>query len=672
LDCAYNPTVQEESENDDASEAVEDSGDEDMVVVTVNVAAAAAADGSVPISTKDAMKREDWDFWKAGLWNEFDNFMKRGAWEITKLPKGRKAIRQKMLYKLKRDQATQVDNAKARSVALGFMQKPGVDYTETYAATVMDQSLLTMLAVSLYEYERRRGTRADDKDPWVIAESCDVEAAFLNSELEEEIYLEMPDLFREYCKDRGIEIPPDADCIRAIKSQYGLVQAAHNWSKMLVRILTDPKGIAMIQLESDPCVFVKRAEDNSLLLILGGHIDDLAYGGVRSEVENLKAQLRKHVAIKDLGTLARHLGVDYRILNDDRGTYIECSMEEYLRETVEEHEKECGKVLKDFPTPGKPQCILEASDGDATCEELYRRYVGRLLYAARKVGPDFYNAVRDLTPHVSNPGDEQLKALERVLGYLKHHYKPMQLRTPMELRVVAYSDSDWATDKRDRKSVLCHLITIGGALVHWLTRKSTGIAGSSTDAETQAASEASKDIKYENMMLDEIYGVNPPPRAGTDDPEVVRPEGVGAVLPSILHCDNSGTVFIARNGSVGSRTKHIDIRERYVLELTRSGELRVDYINTEDNPADMGSKNCKESTHLKHARTVLEGRFDPPSREDVGRVEQGCSEGSVGARAGAAVSDRDWTTVTKTRRTPKKDIRDRPQDRKDGKARASK
>ena len=63
--------------------------------------------------------------------------------------------------------------------------------------------------------------------------------------------------------------PIGGRCIRAIKSQYGLVQAAHNWEKLLVKILTDPIGLAMIQLDSDPCVFVKRAEDGSLLLILG-------------------------------------------------------------------------------------------------------------------------------------------------------------------------------------------------------------------------------------------------------------------------------------------------------------------------------------------------------------------------------------------------------------------
>jgi hypothetical protein len=51
------------------------------------------------------------------------------------------------------------------------------------------------------------------------------------------------------------------------------------------------------------------------------------------------------------------------------------------------------------------------------------------------------------------PGKEHWKALEHLLGYLKHHYRPMKFHAPKELRAVAMFDGDWATDKNDQKSM---------------------------------------------------------------------------------------------------------------------------------------------------------------------------------------------------------------------------
>jgi hypothetical protein len=129
---------------------------------------------------------------------------------------------------------------------------------------------------------------------------------------------------------------------------------------------------------------------------------------------------------------------------------------------------------------------------------------------------------------------------------------------------------------------------------------------SSTEAELIAASVAATDIKFENLLLGELVGDK-------------------LLKPSRLYVDNSGAMFIAHNGAVGSRTKHVDIRERYVTEMASQGELEVIYISTDRNTADVLSKNCKKEIHKKHASNLYQGRFPYSSREDVVSTYAKCS-----------------------------------------------
>ena len=89
-----------------------------------------------------------------------------------------------------------------RNVVLGYEKIPGVDYSESYAPVVADQTVRTMLGMSLYEYMKRTAGKHATEEFCEIAKALDVEAAFLNAILEEEVYIDIPELFDEYCESR--------------------------------------------------------------------------------------------------------------------------------------------------------------------------------------------------------------------------------------------------------------------------------------------------------------------------------------------------------------------------------------------------------------------------------------------------------------------------------------
>jgi hypothetical protein len=123
------------------------------------------------------------------------------------------------------------------------------------------------------------------------------------------------------------------------------------------------------------------------------------------------------------------------------------------------------------------------------------------------------------------------------------------------------------------------------------------VALSSTEAELYGESSAAQDVMFEMNMLDEILGK--------------------ALRPSIIYGDNMGAIFLARNLAVGQRTKHIDIRTRFITNLVESKQIEMEHMRSELNPADAASKNCKEATHVRHAGNIYNGTFHPSIGEGV-------------------------------------------------------
>jgi histone deacetylase 1/2 len=127
---------------------------------------------------------------------------------MENLPLGRNAIGNKWVFKVKAKPDGLVDRFKARLVAQGFNQRARVDYYETISHVVKLSTLRTLLAIAA-----RRNMHMH---------SADIETAFLNEYLQEEIYMRQP----KGTKDGTPRI------MRLLKSIYGLKQASREWYKL--------------------------------------------------------------------------------------------------------------------------------------------------------------------------------------------------------------------------------------------------------------------------------------------------------------------------------------------------------------------------------------------------------------------------------------------------------
>eukprot|EP00253_Pinus_taeda_P025371 PITA_25371 len=147
---------------------------------------------------------------------EYHSLLANDTWDLVPLPKGRKLVRCKWVYRTKYGPDGKVDKHKARLAAKGFSQVEGIDYTETFSPIAKMNSirLVLSLAASL---------------KWEVHQ-MDVKYAFLQGDLHEEIYMEQPIGF----------IQTDSSLVcRLKKSLYGLKQAPRAW-KTLVLTHTRP------------------------------------------------------------------------------------------------------------------------------------------------------------------------------------------------------------------------------------------------------------------------------------------------------------------------------------------------------------------------------------------------------------------------------------------------
>ncbi len=107
-------------------------------------------------------------------------------------------------------------------------------------------------------------------DDW-STEAIDVEAAFLEGEMDHELYISQPYMYAEYCAARGIDLGKN-DVIRLMMSQYGCVQSARIWSKKYVSIVTN-EVCQLKQCKTDPCIFYRRDDDGKVVLLMAAYID---------------------------------------------------------------------------------------------------------------------------------------------------------------------------------------------------------------------------------------------------------------------------------------------------------------------------------------------------------------------------------------------------------------
>ena len=216
--------------------------------------------------------------------------------------------------------------------------------------------------------------------------------------------------------------------------------------------------------------------------------------------------------------------------------------------------------------------------------------VGKVMYLVNKSIPTCLSPIRELAKHCSHPTKLHWKGLTRLIGYIKANIgKGRFLMKPNELRIIAYTDSDYANND-ERKSITGGIVTLGGSPTYFMSKMQSIVSLSSTEAEYIALGTITQEVLFQRQILNELL----------DDKDEKT---------SIIYEDNLGAIYLAKNQQISQRTKHIDVRHHFIRNLVEAKVIDVKYIKSEDNVADILTKSVKEEIFNKHANTINKGKI---------------------------------------------------------------
>jgi len=173
----------------------------------------------------------------------------------------------------------------------------------------------------------------------------------------------------------------------------------------------------------------------------------------------------------------------------------------------------------------------------------------------------------------SNPGIAHLEAAKCILHYLKGTIDPnlvLDRRMKGGFDLVGWTDSNWAQDPDDCQSTSRFAFDVGGGVISWSSKKQPTIAMSSVEAKYIASANATKEVVWLRMLLQEL-----------DLPQTKA---------TIIHADNQGSIALAHNPVSHSRAKHIDIQHHFIRERVERGEVSLNYVSTKEMMADIFTK----------------------------------------------------------------------------------
>ncbi|PNY18109.1 retrovirus-related Pol polyprotein from transposon TNT 1-94 [Trifolium pratense] len=466
--------------------------------------------------------------WKQAMQDEYKALMDNKTWSLVPLPPHRKAIGCKWIFRVKENPDGTINKFKARLVAKGFLQTAGFDFTETFSPVIKPITIRIILTLAV-------------TFKWQV-QQIDVNNAFLNGVLQEEVYMAQPS---------GFESSDKSLVCKLHKSLYGLKQAPRAWYDRLTQALLQ---LGFIKSKCDPSLLVHNQNGTCTYVLI--YVDDiLIIGSAPHLINDLINKLNMSFALKRLGQVDYFLGIEVHHLSS--GALL-LNQSKYVRDLL------CKAKMEDSKPIGSPMvssCRLSKYGTDTmTDPTLYRSVVGALQYATL-TRPDIAFSVNKVCQFMAHPLESHWKAVKRILRYLKGTLShglllnPSSAGPPFSLR--AYSDADWATDHDDRRSTSGSCIYFGPNLVSWGSKKQPLVARSSTEAEYRSMANTTADLLWIQSLLRELQ--------------------VPFLTPTLL-CDNLSAVSLAHNPVLHSKTKHLELDIHFVREKVISKKLNVLHI----------------------------------------------------------------------------------------------
>eukprot|EP00253_Pinus_taeda_P019754 PITA_19754 len=289
--------------------------------------------------------------------------------------------------------------------------------------------------------------------------------------------------------------------------------------------------------EADPNLYFIVIGEELLILVL--YVDDLVITGAERLIEHCKRDLATEFEMKDIGLMHYFLGLE--VWQEERHFFL--GQGKYIVDILSRfHMEDCRPMSTPMITNWKK---IHASDSELVDPTLHRQLIGSLMYLVN-TRPDICFAVNTMSQFMCEPRKVHWMAVKHILQYLqgKMDYG-LDYRQGDGVRLAGYTDSDWVGCASERKSTSGCCFGLGSAVVSWFSRKQQSVALSSSEAD-----------------------------------------------------DNQSCIKLTENPVFHDRSKHIGIKYHFIREYVQKGAVKLEYISTDEQVADILTKALPRGKHV--------------------------------------------------------------------------
>jgi hypothetical protein len=532
---------------------------------------------------------------------EVQGHLGKGSLVILPLPRSKPhTVKAKWTYKVKN---ANIDPLfKSRLTAKGFMQIEGLHYNETFASTAQHEVIRIFLV--LVAYFR------------LHLSQLDFELAFLNSELAEEIWMDIDDPVADL--RRLFNIPPGHG-LRIMKCIYGLKQASREWQLLLDSFLVS-YSFTMYQAKDGIGIYVSFADPRGPIMILV-YVDDLLIGTTTiTQKADIVAYLQSRANCTDMGPVTTFIGlqIDYdreagsvklcmsnsialmlqKLKLTDIRPRVRPGDQVAIQPDATDFDNEYGPSSADTTTSLRE--ILSATDITK-----YQSMVGALIYIMICLRADIAYCVLILTTYMTRPCKVCWQKALHVVAYLKSTADVYLEYRPTDLLIKFYTDSNFGSDDLlTSKATIGHNGYLGGCLVCWKSLKHK-MDFSTCVTEYMGFVIAGKRILFIRALLRalsiEIYKSTDPLYIDEIEQEDISPCSVG---PSVLYSDNEAAINLSYNPVLHQRTSHINRLYHGIRTWIKHRVITVQKIPTGINDADIHTKCSPSATFVNNRKQM--------------------------------------------------------------------
>ena len=471
------------------------------------------------------------------------------------------------MFKVKYGPTNKIKRFRARLVAQGFSQKFNINYKHTHSPVASLASIRSTLALAA-------------QNNWEI-HHIDISSAYLHTVLTEKLYIRRP---------QGFKLA-NGKIIRLHKALYGTKQAGRQWYYHFTSKLME---LGLTKCIHDPCMFYHQSDSHKIIVPV--YVDDSCVTGFPPNVVKDFINRLKKVFKITVEPIEKIVGMEVNIRKNGDIFLHQNRYIQMMKEKFKVNGKH--KMVTPLPPHFKIQPVEKVANKDRVANVPHASLVGSIMYAAVATRLEIFNPLLQVSRFMHNPTLEFWQTAVKILNFLiktskegilfKRKETVVNPERALPVVLNAYSDSDFANCTVSRRSISAYVVYLNDSPISWTAKMEKTICLDVSCAEYFAATRAAKELMWLKNLLISI---------GYKDLKDT---------PPFLYIDNTSTIQTAMNDQILPGSKHLQVRFLWLKQNVQESNVRLQWVPTKDNPADILTKNVTRSTYL-HLISKLRG-----------------------------------------------------------------